>query len=62
MALITSFAAFIGQVAIGFVIDSDHWRHFYLLLGLIWGLAVATMREQKVRVFSQIGSPLPSRT
>jgi len=23
----------------GLQIDTDHWRHFYLLLGLIWGLA-----------------------
>ena len=23
----------------GFQIDSDHWRHLYMLLGLIWGLA-----------------------
>ncbi|RXT56610.1 hypothetical protein B6S44_06005 [Bosea sp. Tri-44] len=23
----------------GVQIDTDHWRHFYLLLGLIWGLA-----------------------
>ncbi len=22
----------------GFQIDSDHWRHFYLMLGLVWGL------------------------
>jgi hypothetical protein len=26
------------------IIDVDHWRHVYLLLGLIWGLAVATAR------------------
>lgn len=23
----------------GLQIDTDHWRHFYLMLGLIWGLA-----------------------
>lgn len=23
----------------GFQIDSDHWRHLYLMMGLIWGLA-----------------------
>lgn len=23
----------------GFQIDSDHWRHLYLMLGLVWGLA-----------------------
>ena len=43
---ITAFAAFLGEVAEGFVIDTDHWRHFFLLLGMIWGLAAATFRPQ----------------
>jgi hypothetical protein len=42
--LITAFAAFVGEVLEGFVIDTDHWRHFFLLLGLVWGLAAATVR------------------
>lgn len=25
----------------GIQIDTDHWRHFYLMLGLVWGLAAA---------------------
>ncbi len=41
---ITAYAAFVGEVAEGFVIDTDHWRHFFLLLGMIWGLAAATFR------------------
>jgi len=41
--LITAYAAFVGEVIEGFVIDTDHWRHFYLLLGVIWGLAAATV-------------------
>ena len=27
----------------GVQIDTDHWRHFYLLLGLMWGLYAATV-------------------
>jgi len=42
--LITAVAAFIGEIAEGFVIDTDHWRHFYLLLGMIWGLSAATFK------------------
>jgi hypothetical protein len=45
--LITAFAAFTGEVAEGFIIDTDHWRHFYLLVGLIWGLWAATARYQR---------------
>jgi hypothetical protein len=43
--IITAYAAFVGEVAEGFVIDTDHWRHFFLLLGIIWGLAAATFRQ-----------------
>jgi len=27
----------------GFQIDTDHWRHFYLLLGLMWGIAATSL-------------------
>jgi len=40
--LIVAVAAFVGEMFEGFVIDTDHWRHFYLMLGMIWGLAAAT--------------------
>ncbi len=33
-----AFAALVGNVIEGLVIDSDHWRHFYLLLAIVWGL------------------------
>jgi hypothetical protein len=41
--LICAFGAFVGEIVEGFVIDTDHWRHFFLLLGMIWGLAAATI-------------------
>ena len=43
--LIAAYAAFVGEVIEGFVVDTDHWRHFFLLLGLIWGLTVATINS-----------------
>ncbi len=30
--------AFILHLLIGWIIDTDHWRHFYMVIGLIWGL------------------------
>lgn len=27
----------LGHTLLGTVIDTDHWRHFYLLLGIVWG-------------------------
>ena len=33
-----------GLLLQGFQIDIDHWRHVYLLLGMIWGMEAARMR------------------
>ncbi len=35
------YATFAGISIEGLIIDTDHWRHFYLLLGLVWGGALA---------------------
>lgn len=32
------YACFIAHALEGFIIDLDHWRHFYLLVALVWGL------------------------
>ncbi len=45
--LICAFAAFAGEIIEGFVIDTDHWRHFFFLLGTIWGLAAATLNHAR---------------
>jgi hypothetical protein len=42
-------AAFIGVVVEGLVIDSDHWRHFFLLMGTIWGLGLLRGRRSEAR-------------
>lgn len=34
-------AAFIGMAFEGVVVDTDHWRHFYLIMAMIWGTALA---------------------
>jgi hypothetical protein len=39
--LIVAYATFLGVALEGFIIDTDHWRHFYLLLGAVWGLSMA---------------------
>ena len=42
--LLCAWIVFIGHVALGTVIDTDHWRHFYLLIGLVWA-AIALERR-----------------
>lgn len=41
-AYIAVYAAYVGTVAEAFIIDVDHWRHFWLMLGLLWGMFVAS--------------------
>ncbi|HLI99912.1 MAG TPA: O-antigen ligase family protein [Bradyrhizobium sp.] len=35
------FAAFLGTVGESFVIDTDHWRHFWMMLGAMWAMFAA---------------------
>jgi len=32
-----AYVVFVGHLLVGWIIDIDHWRHFYLLMGIIWG-------------------------
>lgn len=40
---IAVYAAFLGAAIEGAVIDTDHWRHYFLLAGLLWGLSAAAL-------------------
>jgi hypothetical protein len=36
------YAAYLGVACESFIIDTDHWRHYFLLLGVLWGLMAAS--------------------
>jgi hypothetical protein len=36
------FCAYVGLVGESVIIDTEHWRHGYLLLGMLWGLMAAS--------------------
>jgi O-antigen ligase len=36
------YAAFLGVAGESAIIDIDHWRHYFLILGVLWGLMAAT--------------------
>jgi O-antigen ligase len=44
--LIAAYAAYVGEIGEGIIIDTDHWRHYFLVLGLVWGLSVANIKWQ----------------
>lgn len=45
--LMITWIVVIGHVGVGNVIDTDHWRHFYLLLGIMWGCRALERRHQR---------------
>ncbi|CAL8973776.1 hypothetical protein RHODGE_RHODGE_02965 [Rhodoplanes serenus] len=45
---IAAYAAFVGEVGESYIIDVAHWRHYFLIMGIVWGLMAA-------------GRPAPSR-
>jgi hypothetical protein len=44
---ITAYAVFVGEAFEGLIVDTDHWRHFFLVLGMVWGLGVATINFRR---------------
>jgi hypothetical protein len=43
-AYLAVYCAFAGTFAESLIIDSEHWRHFYLVAGALWGLMLASQR------------------
>jgi hypothetical protein len=52
--LITAYAVFVGEALEGMIVDTDHWRHFFLLLGLVWGLGAATINLRRRSVSTPV--------
>lgn len=58
--LLCAYVAFIGNIGLGTFIDIDHWRHVYLLLGLIWGAIALEYQHQRLLRPALPGSPSPA--
>jgi len=49
-----------GHLLVSWIIDSDHWRHFFLLWGLGWGMiALEARRRAGVRRVAPLPVPAP---
>ncbi|MEM5584077.1 O-antigen ligase family protein [Roseibium sp. AS2] len=51
------FAVFAAHLVLSVVIDTDHWRHMYMLYGLAWGL-IAAEKLGRSRTTGQHNDPL----
>jgi hypothetical protein len=60
-AYLAIFAAFLGTVGESFVIDTDHWRHFWMMLGAMWGMFAAA-QPYKVAVAERSKTGPPAHT
>lgn len=47
--LLCAYIVLVGHVVLATVIDIDHWRHFYLLLGMVWACFALEQRHQATR-------------
>lgn len=54
-AYLAVFSAFVGTVGESFVIDTDHWRHFWMMLGAMWGM-IAAAQAYKIRSRDDVAS------
>ncbi|MEZ5910476.1 MAG: O-antigen ligase family protein [Hyphomicrobiaceae bacterium] len=43
--LILAYSAFLGHAAEGVLVDTDHWRHVFVILSLVWGLVAVAGRQ-----------------
>ncbi len=55
---IAIFSAFLGSAGESLVIDTDHWRHFWMMLGVMWGMFAAAQRHRK-QTSAIAGGPAP---
>ncbi len=48
-AYLAVFAAFLGTFCESFIIDTDHWRHYFMIIGIMWGMFAAAEMEIRRR-------------
>ena len=49
-------ASYTGQVGEGFIVDTDHWRHFFLLMSIIWGVFLASRGGKTLAANAEIAA------
>jgi hypothetical protein len=57
-AYLAIFAAFLGTVGESLIIDTDHWRHFWMMLGAMWGMFAAA--HQYMAAHRPVAVPAPA--
>ncbi len=45
--LLCAYVVLVSHIGLGTIIDIDHWRHVYMLFGLVWGAVALEQRHQR---------------
>jgi O-antigen ligase len=53
------YVAFVGVALESLIIDTDHWRHYFLLLGVLWGLVAVSPRYRARIAQARLAEPPP---
>lgn len=57
--LLCAYVVLLGHVLLGAVIDTNHWRHFHLLVGMVWGAMALEWRHHKNPRSMAVTPPTP---
>ena len=57
---IAVFSGYFGVATESFIIDTDHWRHTFLLMGLMWGLIAASRGYARLAGSPELASARPA--
>jgi hypothetical protein len=55
-----AYIVFLGQIVMATVIDIDHWRHVFLLFGLLWGVIAVDRGATQARLGAHFRRPSPA--
>ena len=56
--IICAFAVYLGHLLIHNVIDNDHWRHLFLIYGILWGGYAAERLHRRAQI-AQAAAAIP---
>ena len=55
-----AYVTFVGHLMLAWVIDIDHWRHVYLILGILWGCIMLEKKWQRAKHQKSAGKFSPN--
>ena len=54
---IALYATFVAETGESYIIDVQHWRHYFLVMGVLWGLVIAAAARRRARAETAAGLP-----